>query len=168
MNLFDTIPEAKGEYKERIFRTADFAVSLSEKARRAGILSLEEHTGGWSEDYGTELPPLTTPALDAEDFYDEATYIRPFAAGGIEETLFRRMLMMVLDGFDAENIADIARYTLASARNEDDETRLSLMIGAEGILSLQRGDNPRMTIILLSSMMGRALCEEYCKTRLKD
>ncbi len=167
MNLFETIPEAKSEYKERLFATADFAVVLSTKARREGILALEEHTGGWSEDDGTEPPPLTAPKIDSDNYDDESAYTRPFSPGGIEETVFRRLLMLVVDGMDEEEIADIARYTIA-ASHEDDVTTLSLMIGVEGILSLQRGDNPRITTILLASMMGRTLGDEYCKTRLKD
>ncbi len=167
MNLFETIPEAKTEYKERLFATADFVVVLSTKARREGILALEEHLGGWSEDYGTEPPPLTMQKNESNDYDNEAAFTCPFAPGGIEEAVFRRLLMLVVDGMEQEKIADVARYTIA-ASHEDDVTTLSLMIGIEGILSIQRGDNPRIITILLASMMGRTLGDEYCKTRLKD
>lgn len=165
MNLFETIPEASPEDKDRLFATADFIIALSEKARRFGILALEVHTGGGAD--GTEPPPLTMPARGSDKEGEESLYTRPFAAGGAEETLFRRLLIMVLDAFDPEKIADIARYTVASSR-EDDVTTLSLMMGAEGILAIQRGDNPRVIAYILAGMMGKNLGEEYCRMTLTD
>lgn len=149
MNLFDKLPKAASGVqgcKDHLFAVADFALDLCRKARKDGILALEE---GVADD----------------DFC-------PACCGDTEKFLFRQLTVMMTDGIDQEHLGAFAKYYIASIA-EDDPAVLPLMIGAEGILAIQRGDNPWFfTCNLLAAMMGPELCNEYLehldKTREDD
>ena len=149
MNLFDKLPKAAFGVqgcKDHLFAVADFVLDLCRKARNEGILALEE-------------------GVDDDDFC-------PACCGDTEKFLFRQLTVMMIDGIDQEHLGAFAKYYIASIA-EDDPAVLPLMIGAEGILAIQRGGNPWLfTRNLLAAMMGPELCNEYLehldKTREDD
>lgn len=68
-------------------------------------------------------------------------------------SLAKSLLSLVVDGNDGDVIAEIARYRIATTA-ADDNTKVTMMIIANGTLSIQRGENPRIIGTKLSSMCG--------------
>jgi len=76
-----------------------------------------------------------------------------------EEDLFlREGMMMIIDGFDAEHVQRILSKLILSDRRTGAEL-LQRLVMVEGILGIQRGDNPFVIIAHMSSLLG----EKYFK-----
>ena len=146
MILFKDFPKAKAEDKARIFRTANFVIVTSIEGRREGLLALED----FRKDDGTiRYPDGFRPLAENQD-----------DAVSLEEKFFYPMLRQIVDGTDQEVLATSFFY-LASGSGEKDGALLSLMMGAEGLLSVQRGDNPVVTGDIMKAMMGPLLAADF-------
>lgn len=145
MNIFDKLPKAAPRsqiYKEHLFAIADFILVISEKARREGILALEAD-------------------VNNDDSY-------PSFFSSMEKFFFKHLATLMVDGTSQENIESFAKYYIATI-DENDPELLFLMIEAEGVLAIQRGENPYYMIrYLLASMMGPELCREYLEKTIDD
>lgn len=146
MILFKDSPKAKAEDKARILRTANFVIVTSIKARREGLLALED----FRKDDGTiRYPDGFRPLAENQD-----------DAVSLEEKFFYPMLRQIVDGTDQEVLATSFFY-LASGSGEKDGALLSLMMGAEGLLCVHRGDNPVVTGDIMKAMMGPLLAADF-------
>ena len=148
MCIFSTLPAAQEQDKPLLFTLIKYIYALSEKVRRYGILSIEEDL---------ESGHITV-----------AGGKQPFAAHPVVESFVMRLVQLVTDGHDGTLIADIARYSLATS-TEDDGTNLACMIATEGIVAVQKGTNSEYIRLLLSSMLGVRMGEEFlAATEEKD
>ncbi len=140
--IFEKLPKANLDDKEHLFALVDLLVKMAEKARREGILALEEK-------------------LYDDDFL-------PSGCGEKENFLIRQLFRMLCDGIEGTLIAEFARNYVESvnAADEKDPSLLALMIGTTGILRIQEGVNPYVGGQCLAAMMGHPLCEEYIETHL--
>ena len=146
MILFKDSPKAKAEDKARILRTANFVIVTSIKARRSGLLALED----FKKDDGTiRYPDGFRPLAENQD-----------DAVSLEEKFFYPMLRQIVDGTDQEVLATSFFY-LVSGSGEKDGALLSLMMGAEGLLCVHRGDNPVVTGDIMKAMMGPLLAADF-------
>lgn len=160
MNLFEGIPTEKildEKKRAHLFDVADMVVSLSEIARREGLLGLDEradfssHKIMFDKECGDFLPALREIELTDE-----------------EHLVFSTLIHLVVDGCAREKIRDIAKYAVSSSVSSE-ERKLSLKIGAEGILAVCEGFSSE-TIMIESAMMMGANAEDYLshKKRIDD
>ena len=132
---FETLTEAR-----KLFGMCKVMVDFSEKARREGILALDEGIDDNSGIYA--------------DLH------------GMLWDYFKVLMRLVVDGTDASVIENIATY-LVSTTNANNDVLLTMMVISEGVLSIQAGDNPRILTERLLSMLGwdgRKECREYLKS----
>lgn len=147
MNLFDKLPKMSDDDRKHVFDVADFFRSLNIRARREGILVLAEYCNEkeiWingSKDC-IPLPDATAQEID----------------------VFNILLNLILDGSRREVVRDAAKYLIDSG-NEMNSSQLTLMIGAEALLSIQAGENDRVLCPRLASMMSWPYCAEYYDSR---
>ena len=160
MNLFEGIPTEKildEKKRAHLFDVADMVVSLSEIARREGLLGLDEradfssHKIMFDKECGDFLPALREIELTDE-----------------EHLVFSMLIHLVVDGCDREKIRDIAKYAVSSSVSSE-ERKLSLKIGAEGIIAVCEGFSSE-TIMIESAMMMGANAADYLshKKRIDD
>lgn len=108
-------------------------VELSVRSRREGILALEDGL----EEIKTEIP----------------------TKGGY---LLFILIRLMVDGNEDFVISDIAdNCAAASGENAFDEFLFKMV--KEGVLSIQRGDNPRVLEMRLLSYAGFDCEEDFCK-----
>lgn len=112
------------EEKELTMKICQVLMSLSEKARREGILALEEML----------------------DDIDAETLGKPFL-------LLKKLMSLVVDGTDENVIRRVADTYIASSCDNDVE-RLHFMMVRDGTLGIQEGNNPRILGICLISYAG--------------
>ncbi len=119
-------------------RIAKLLIRFSLKARREGILALEDV------------------------FYTEAAagHLVDHGIDGTEENFFVSLFMMVIDGAGPECVESAARYFLNSVPSSEKELRFNLMLIAEGILMIQAGENSRFMAQVMSFMFGVEKCTE--------
>ncbi len=132
---FETLTEAR-----KLFGMCKVMVDFSEKARREGLLALDEGIDDNSGIYA--------------DLH------------GMLWDYFKVLMRLVVDGTDASVIENIATY-LVSTTNANNDVLLTMMVISEGVLSIQAGDNPRILTERLLSMLGwdgRKECREYLKS----
>ena len=114
------------EGKDFVVNTCKKFISLAEKARREGILALEEHL--YDDEFYEGLPPKAA-------------------------RLTNILIRYVTDGTDGEIIEKIADNYIATSCDDDAE-KLYLTIVKNGTLSVQRGDNPRIMQEIFISYIG--------------
>ena len=119
---FETLTEAR-----KLFGMCKVMVDFSEKARREGILALDEGIDDNSGIYA--------------DLH------------GMLWDYFKVLMRLVVDGTDPSVIENIATY-LVSTTNANNDVLLTMMVISEGVLSIQAGDNPRILTERLLSMLG--------------
>ena len=139
MALFNLSYLPKSEDKKCIFAMAEFLITASYRARREGILLLEDYV----EEQKNSL-------LFSEYLSEKSA------------TLIKRLLEYVVDGVDSYHISDIAVYSINSLclQQVSEIEKLVLMMAAEGILCLQKGENPRYMCSVLAVMAGEPLGSE--------
>jgi len=91
------------------------ALSLSEKARREGLLALEDETNEHVEEVNNR-------------------------------DIFWYGLRFVIDGTDSKDVKKILKPLINSELDE---------IKKEAVLSIQKGNNPRMTLHILGSLLNK-------------
>lgn len=140
MNIFEQLPLAKLEEKERLFSEANLFLCLAKKVHREGILSLEEYA------YDGMFGPFSKP-----NFLSEA-----------EKSFFNNILGLILDGqCNSEQVSDIARYYVSSFDTKTYGSPLALMIGSEGFASILNQDSIPLMASRLAAMMGYPLGNEF-------
>lgn len=134
----DTMSERKQKYsemteaeKELIFKICKKFICLSEKARREGILAIEENLDSLHEEIG-----------------------------GINGIFMQKLLYFVVDGTDGNIISYIANH-YADSTCQNDYERLCFAIIQEGTLSLQNGDNPLILAERLTSYVGLSESDSF-------
>ena len=151
MNLFEGIPTGKIQDEEKrahLFDVADMIVTLSEIARREGLLALDERA-----DFSSHRIRFD------EDDADFFPHLRKISLTDEEQLIFSTLIHLVVDGCAQEKIADIARYAVSSSVSGGTE-KLALMIGSEGILAVCEGFSSE-TIMIESAMMMGANAADY-------
>ena len=119
---FDTLSE---EQKKKLLDLCISLVLSSEKARREGILALED---------------------EVYDFEQEKSLDK--------YKLFQNILMrMLVDGIDGKNLSLVADNYIASSCDNDFET-LAFNIIKTGVINIQEGTNPDIQKEILISMLG--------------
>jgi|GEM_PF-4987461 len=141
MNLFNHLPDPKDSDKKHLFEIAAFTLQLAEKARKEGILALDDITD--------------REKLEIAFFYSDITPVK-FTPN--EHYVFSVLLSLVVDAADADLVHDIARNYVESA---DAPEKLAIMIGAEGIAGIQEGVNLQVLCAKLASMMGFDFGREF-------
>jgi flagellar motor component MotA len=123
-----------GTYCDTPEALTDAFVSLAEKARREGLLSLEDHlympqdiTGE-----GDELPPADELIEEREERGADVV---------ITSEIMKKGLMLIVDGTDPELVREIMRD---HAKNEARVLGKLLDMTIQGVLAVQSGDNPRI------------------------
>ena len=117
--------------KELIFKICKKFICLSEKARREGILAIEENLDSLHEEIG-----------------------------GINGIFMQKLLYFVVDGTDGNIISYIANH-YADSTCQNDYERLCFAIIQEGTLSLQNGDNPLILAERLTSYVGLSESDSF-------
>ena len=145
MVMFNSLPQFDNVTEARkMFGFCRVLHDFAIKARREGILALEE---GLSENTGVYS-----------------------GLSGMIWDFFKMLMRLVVDGTDTEVVRDCAKYMI-STTNASDEVRLNMMIVAEGVISIQTGDNPRIMLQKLTCMMGwdgRKECLKYLEAEGVD
>jgi len=141
MIMFNDVPKFESLTEARkLFGMCKVLHDFSVKARREGILALEE---GLDDNTGMY-----------EDLH------------GMLWDYFKLLMRYVVDGTDESVVAGCAKY-LVETTNANNDVRLTMMVIAEGVISVQAGDNPRVLIGKMVSMLGwdgRKECLEYLKS----
>lgn len=134
----DIMSERKQQYsemtdaeKEAIFKICKKFIWFLEKARREGILAIEENLDSLHEEMG-----------------------------GINGVFMQKLLYLVVDGTDGNIISYIANH-YADSTCQNDYERLCFAIIQEGTLSLQNGDNPRILAERLASYVGLSESDSF-------
>ncbi|MBQ7165428.1 MAG: hypothetical protein IJR93_00570 [Treponema sp.] len=101
--------------KRYLSRVVEFIIMLAGKARRMGILAIEEYM------------------YDGKDL--------PRGCGKLEKFLFTQMRRMMTSGADDKELSDFAKNYIESlgAGDADEQAMLALKIGAEGLIYIVRG-----------------------------
>jgi len=121
------------EYLKALYAVFVRAMADSEKARREGLLALEE-----------SIDDDKVPNRD----------------------IFEYGMRFVVDGTDP---SDIDKILSNIVKQEKDERRLLLKtIQKEAVLSIQKGDNPRITFLLMNSYTDIPLNDPMFKKMLED
>ena len=104
------------EFRKEFFTFFKWAMASSEKARREGLLAIEE----------------------------ELEQIRPSKLG-----MVKTGMQLVVDGTDAGIIDKILSNMIN--QEKDEYAKTLQQIQKEAVLSIQNGDNPRITALLMNS-----------------
>ena len=113
------------EFVEKYNNIVGKALESAEKARREGILALED--------------VLDKEKIDGRD-------------------IFQYGLRFVVDGTDGSYIAEILSNIIS--QEKDEQLRTLMNIQKRAVLSIQAGDNPRITYALLNSLVDIPLNED--------
>ena len=114
------------EFRKEFFVVFRRAMSFSEKARREGLLALEE-----------EFDPEKANNRD----------------------IFEYGMCLTVDGTDAELINKILSNIIN--QEKDGYAKTLKQIQKEGVLSIQAGDNPRISVFLMNSYTDISLGDCY-------
>jgi flagellar motor component MotA len=141
MIMFNNVPRFENLTEARkLFGMCKVLHDFSQKARREGILALE-------------------------DGLDDNTGIYADLHGMLWD-YFKMLMRYVVDGCEPEMVADCAKY-LVSTTNANNDVLLTMMVISEGVLGIQAGDNPIVLVNKLLSMLGwdgRKECLAYLKS----
>ena len=124
---------SRTEFVEKYQHIAGKALEYAEKARREGLLALEDE-------------------LDQEKIRTR--------------DIFEYGLRFVIDGTDREIIDEILSNIINQER--DEEIRILMNIQKRAVLSIQAGDNPRITYALLNSFTDIPLEDENKSILTRD
>jgi flagellar motor component MotA len=113
------------EFVEKYNTIVGKAMKSAEKARREGLLALEEE--------------LDKEKIDSRDIFDYG-------------------LRFVVDGTDGSLINEILSNIVN--QEKDEQLRTLMNIQKRAVLSIQAGDNPRITYALLNSLVDVPLNED--------
>ncbi|MBR6296466.1 MAG: hypothetical protein IKR40_08335 [Treponema sp.] len=139
MLFFNDLPAAKPEYEQTLFGMARFILRSIEIAKREGVLSLEGYVSDKS----------SFNKFVGNDFTDK------ISEHG--RKLVMNLIQFTFSGLEKSVIEKIVFYSVSSFKNfSGDEEKIALMMAAEGVLSIINDDNPHITGIKLSSMLGDA------------
>jgi flagellar motor component MotA len=93
----------------------------------------------------------TEGILAIEEEYDKNLAIQ-------ERDLYHNGLRMVVDGIDADTVSKWFNFAIESGNRRDDYYELILAsVIKEGMLSIQRGDNPRIIAMMLEARCPKSL-----------